>query len=85
MGPHPLPTGRSPGPRDVPVQLALPFLTPDEAGTIHAVREVVARSEAAAITRRHPAEAAELARLGDELVAILERNAEAARACNRGG
>lgn len=78
--------GKTPGPRvPPPVQLALPFLTPEEAGAIHAAREAVARSEAAAIARRHPSEAAELARIGDELVALLERNAAAARACNRGG
>lgn len=63
-----------------PEQLPIPFLTAAEAGAIHAARDVVDRAAAAAYRRQHYADAVELDRLGDELVAIMERNAAAARA-----
>lgn len=57
-----------------PAQLSLPFLTADQAATIDAARAAIERSHTAC---RRPAEAAELARIGADLVALLEANAAA--------
>lgn len=62
-------------------QLALPFLTAEYAAAIDAAREVVDRQQAKALMARRVVEAAELARLGGQLVAMLEANAAAARNC----
>ena len=61
-------------------QLALPFLTPDDAATIDAARFAVMRAEGQALAARRLAEADELARLGAQLIDMLERNATAVRA-----
>lgn len=60
-------------------QLVLPFLTVDEAATIDQAREAIDRAQTKAWMARRTIEADELGRLGDRLVAILERNAAAAR------
>lgn len=63
-----------------PTQLALPFLTVDDAATIDAARVAIERAMTFAVGNRRAAEADELARLGDQLVGMLERNAAAVRA-----
>lgn len=60
-------------------QLSLPFLTLEEAGTIHAAQEAIARATGSAVAGRRYFEAEELARIGAELVEMLERNAAGAR------
>lgn len=61
-------------------QLALPFLSVDEAATIDQARAAVDRAQGHALAARRLLEADELGRLGDRLVDILERNAAAVRA-----
>jgi hypothetical protein len=61
-------------------QLELPFLTADDVATIDQAREAIDRAHHNAIVARRPVEADELERLGDALVAIIERNAAANRA-----
>lgn len=65
-------------------QLALPFLTIDDAVTIDAARAAVRRAANAALSARRLTEAAELDRLGDQLIDMLERNAAATRSAVRG-
>lgn len=61
-------------------QLELPFLTPERAAVIDAARVAVERAMTFANGNRRSAEADELARLGAQLVAMLEDNAAAVRA-----
>jgi hypothetical protein len=61
-------------------QLVLPFLTVEDAGTLHAAAVAIDRAVGSAVAARRMWEAAELARVGAELLDILERNATAARA-----
>ncbi len=61
-------------------QQALPFLDQDDVATIDAARAAVLRAENAALSARRLSEAAELGRLGDQLIDLLERNATATRA-----
>jgi hypothetical protein len=60
-------------------QLALPFLEPEDVATIDHARAAVDRAQGHALAARRLLEADELARLGDRLVDILERNATAVR------
>ena len=63
----------------VSTQLALPFLTPDDAATVDAARAAVARAHGHALANRRLLEADELERLGHQLVDMLQRNAAAVR------
>lgn len=60
-------------------QPALPFLTVDQAATLDAARAAIERAQTKAWMARRGAEADELGRIGDELVAMLEANAAATR------
>ena len=66
-----------------PEQIELPFLTPERAATIGAARVAVQRAMTFANGNRRPWEADELARLGEQLVKMLEDNATAYRATTR--
>jgi hypothetical protein len=60
-------------------QLTLPFLTVDQAATLDAARSAIDRAHGHALSGRRWAEADELGRLGDQLVAMLDANAAAVR------
>jgi uncharacterized protein YecT (DUF1311 family) len=60
-------------------QPALPFLTPDQAATLEGARAAIERAQQKAWMARRNAEADELGRIGDELIAMLEANATAIR------
>ena len=64
-------------------QLELPFLTPERAAIVDAARVAVERARTFANGNRRTAEAAELERLGEQLVGMLEDNAAAYRATVR--
>ena len=64
-------------------QLELPFLTPERAAIVDAARVAVERAMTFANGNRRTAEADELARLGEQLVGMLEDNAAAYRATTR--
>jgi uncharacterized protein YecT (DUF1311 family) len=60
-------------------QPELPFLTPDQAATLEGARAAIERAQQKAWMGRRNAEADELGRIGDELIAMLEANATAIR------
>lgn len=83
MDPTPRNVPAHPATNQTPCQLELPLLDATDAATIDAARVAVDRALQHAVAARRLIEADELARLGAQLVELLDRNAAAHRAARR--